>query len=190
MIGPRKNGRRSGSVAKGRCEAGCFAKNGRPLVRWILARPPRPTSPWAAPVNGPAQRRTGTLMHGHPPASGQGFRASMPQDSSAPAMPGTVFPVPKPRAPGIVQDILAKVNRANTAFCATTLVVRWAAAIPISPQSYHATPCGRSASRSGRPPVSPAHRRTRSCSPITGPGLALTSAHDPARQSCPCPLTA
>ncbi len=36
MIGPGKNGRRSGSVAKGRCEAGCFAKNGRPLVRWIL----------------------------------------------------------------------------------------------------------------------------------------------------------
>ncbi len=36
MIEPDKNGRRSGSVAKGRCEAGCFAKNGRPLVRWIL----------------------------------------------------------------------------------------------------------------------------------------------------------
>ena len=36
MIEPGKNGRRSGSVAKGRCEAGCFAKNGRPLVRWIL----------------------------------------------------------------------------------------------------------------------------------------------------------
>ena len=37
MIEPGKNGRRSGSVAKGRCEAGCSAKNGRPLVRWILA---------------------------------------------------------------------------------------------------------------------------------------------------------
>ncbi len=36
MIEPGKNGHRSGSVAKGRCEAGCFAKNGRPLVRWIL----------------------------------------------------------------------------------------------------------------------------------------------------------
>ena len=36
MIEPGKNGRRSGSVAKGRCEAGCFAKSGRPLVRWIL----------------------------------------------------------------------------------------------------------------------------------------------------------
>ena len=36
MIEPGKNGRRSGSVAKGRCEGGCFAKNGRPLVRWIL----------------------------------------------------------------------------------------------------------------------------------------------------------
>ena len=36
MIEPGKNGRRSGSVAKGLCEAGCFAKNGRPLVRWIL----------------------------------------------------------------------------------------------------------------------------------------------------------
>ncbi len=36
MIEPGKNGRRSGSVAKGRCEAGCFVKNGRPLVRWIL----------------------------------------------------------------------------------------------------------------------------------------------------------
>ena len=34
MIDPGKNGRRS--VAKGRCEAGCFAKNERPLVRWIL----------------------------------------------------------------------------------------------------------------------------------------------------------
>ena len=32
MIEPGKNGHRSGSVAKGRCEAGCFAKNGRPLV--------------------------------------------------------------------------------------------------------------------------------------------------------------
>ena len=38
MIEPGKNGRRSGSVAKGRCEAGCSAKNGRPLVRWILER--------------------------------------------------------------------------------------------------------------------------------------------------------
>ncbi len=37
MIEPGKNGRRSGSVAKGRCEAGCVAKNGRPLVRWILS---------------------------------------------------------------------------------------------------------------------------------------------------------
>ena len=37
MIEPGKNGRRSGSVAKGRCEAGCFAKNERPLVRWILS---------------------------------------------------------------------------------------------------------------------------------------------------------
>ncbi len=36
MIEPGKNGRRSGSVAKGRCETGCSAKNGRPLVRWIL----------------------------------------------------------------------------------------------------------------------------------------------------------
>ena len=36
MIEPGKKGRRSGSVAKGRCETGCFAKNGRPLVRWIL----------------------------------------------------------------------------------------------------------------------------------------------------------
>jgi len=36
MIEPGKNGHRSGSVAKERCEAGCFAKNGRPLVRWIL----------------------------------------------------------------------------------------------------------------------------------------------------------
>ena len=36
MIEPGKNGRRSGSVAKGRCEAGCVAKNGRPLARWIL----------------------------------------------------------------------------------------------------------------------------------------------------------
>ena len=36
MIEPGKNGRRSGSVAKGRCEPGCVAKNGRPLVRWIL----------------------------------------------------------------------------------------------------------------------------------------------------------
>ena len=36
MIEPGKNGHRSGSVAKGRCEAGRFAKNGRPLVRWIL----------------------------------------------------------------------------------------------------------------------------------------------------------
>ena len=36
MIEPGKNGRRSGSVAKGRCEAGCFAKSGRPLARWIL----------------------------------------------------------------------------------------------------------------------------------------------------------
>jgi len=36
MIEPGRNGRRSGSVAKGRCEAGRFAKNGRPLARWIL----------------------------------------------------------------------------------------------------------------------------------------------------------
>ena len=36
MIEPGKKGHRSGSVAKGRCEAGRFAKNGRPLVRWIL----------------------------------------------------------------------------------------------------------------------------------------------------------
>ncbi len=36
MIEPGKNGRRSGSVAKGRCETGCSAKNGRPLARWIL----------------------------------------------------------------------------------------------------------------------------------------------------------
>ena len=36
MIEPGRNGHRSGSVAKGRCEAGCFAKNGRPLARWIL----------------------------------------------------------------------------------------------------------------------------------------------------------
>ncbi|MCY3704472.1 MAG: VOC family protein [Gammaproteobacteria bacterium] len=49
MIEPGKNGRRSGSVAKGRCEAGCSAKNGRPLVRWILT-PGRtyPRSPQAA----------------------------------------------------------------------------------------------------------------------------------------------
>ena len=38
MIEPGKNGRRS--VAKGRCEAGCFAKNERPLVRWILGSQP------------------------------------------------------------------------------------------------------------------------------------------------------
>ncbi len=38
MIEPGKNGRRSGSVAKGRCEASCFVTNGRPLVRWILVR--------------------------------------------------------------------------------------------------------------------------------------------------------
>ena len=36
MIEPGKNGRRSGSVAKGRCEAARFAKNRRPLARWIL----------------------------------------------------------------------------------------------------------------------------------------------------------
>jgi len=36
MIEPGKNRRRSGSVAKGRCETGCSAKNGRPLARWIL----------------------------------------------------------------------------------------------------------------------------------------------------------
>ncbi|MYI64994.1 MAG: IS110 family transposase, partial [Gemmatimonadetes bacterium] len=54
MIGPGKNGRRSGSVAKGRCEAGCFAKNGRPLVRWILDRQKaRSTSAWAATVTAP-----------------------------------------------------------------------------------------------------------------------------------------
>ncbi len=63
MIEPGKNGRRSGSVAKGRCEAGCFAKNGRPLVRWILnhetgvreARGRRAQNPETAAANAVAE---------------------------------------------------------------------------------------------------------------------------------------
>ena len=72
MIEPGKNGRRSGSVAKGRCEAGCFAKNGRPLVRWILVRfTVRSASPEDAPGASRAyrlKRRAGALARriGHP----------------------------------------------------------------------------------------------------------------------------
>ncbi len=54
MIEPGKNGRRSGSVAKGRCEAGCFAKNGRPLVRWILNDLSRAKHPLGAAPGDPA----------------------------------------------------------------------------------------------------------------------------------------
>ena len=64
MIEPGRNGRRSGSVAKGRCETGCSAKNGRPLVRWILnhetdvreARVLRAQNPETAAANAVAER--------------------------------------------------------------------------------------------------------------------------------------
>ena len=54
MIEPGKNGRRSGTVAKGRCEAGCVAKNGRPLARWILPGLSRARDPRGDRVRDPA----------------------------------------------------------------------------------------------------------------------------------------
>ena len=68
MIEPGKNGHRSGSVAKGRCEAARFAKNGRLLVRWILTttngREPalRPTLPAAVPVGSAILSSPATLL--------------------------------------------------------------------------------------------------------------------------------
>ena len=76
MIEPGRNGRRSGSVAKGRCETGCSAKNGRPLVRWILtdlrrAKHPRgrrardPATAAAEAVAGHLRERSGEPLQTH-----------------------------------------------------------------------------------------------------------------------------
>ena len=115
MIEPGKNGRRSGSVAKGRCEAGCFAKNGRPLVRWILTdlNSRKPALGGAAEtasqstVRSSVHRAVAGKLPGLSAASltdggGNGRPRHLPGDSGG-SLPTAAFrPTPTPREPEIV----------------------------------------------------------------------------------------
>ena len=66
MIEPGKNGRRSGNVAKGRCETGRSAKNGRPLVRWILSGPSGVCQARRRRVRGPGVAAAANAVAEHP----------------------------------------------------------------------------------------------------------------------------
>ncbi len=108
MIEPGKNGRRSGSVAKGRCEASCFVTNGRPLVRWILTdhNSRKPALGGAAEtasqstVQSSVHRAVAGKLPGLSVASltdgeGNGRPRHLPGDSGG-SLPTAVFPLPLP----------------------------------------------------------------------------------------------